>query len=37
VPTQTALRIEDEVRFSWNPEKVVLFDAGSGVSLRHAG
>ena len=37
VPAQTVLRIEDTVRFSWNPEKVVLFDSGSGVSLRHAG
>jgi len=25
------------VRFAWNPDKVVLFDKGSGVSLRHAG
>ncbi len=24
-------------RFSWNPGKVVLFDGGSGMSLRHAG
>jgi multiple sugar transport system ATP-binding protein len=37
VPAQTVLRIEDTVRFSWNPEKVVLFDSRSGVSLRHAG
>ena len=37
VPAQTVLKIEDRVHFSWNPEKVVLFDSGSGVSLRHAG
>jgi multiple sugar transport system ATP-binding protein len=37
VPTQTVLRIEDTVRFSWNPGKVVLFDAESGMSLRHSG
>jgi len=37
VPAQTDLAIEEAVRFSWNPEKVVLFDGGSGVSLRHAG
>ncbi|MGK9286320.1 ABC transporter ATP-binding protein [Sinorhizobium meliloti] len=37
VPAQTDLEIEESVRFSWNPEKVVLFDGGSGMSLRHAG
>ncbi|EHK79000.1 glycerol-3-phosphate-transporting ATPase [Sinorhizobium meliloti CCNWSX0020] len=37
VPAQTDLEIEECVRFSWNPEKVVLFDGGSGMSLRHAG
>ncbi len=30
-----ALAIDDAVRFGWNPEKVVLFDKASGVSLRH--
>ena len=37
VPAQTRLGIEDTVRFSWNPEKVLLFDRQSGVSLRHTG
>ena len=37
VPTQTSLRIDEEVRFSWHPEKVVLFDGSSGINLRHAG
>lgn len=37
VPAQTSLAIEEAVRFSWNPEKVVLFDQKSGESLRHAG
>jgi len=37
VPARTMLAIEDEVRFGWNPEKVVLFDRASGLSLRHAG
>jgi multiple sugar transport system ATP-binding protein len=37
VPARLDLKIEEAVRFSWNPEKVMLFDAGSGVSLRHAG
>lgn len=37
VPARTDVAIEQPVRFAWNPEKVVLFDKGSGVSLRHAG
>ena len=36
VPARLALNVEDAVRFNWNPEKVVLFDGGSGISLRHA-
>src|SRR5262245_40319882 len=35
VPAQTSVDIEDAVRFAWNEEKVVLFDQGTGVSLRH--
>ena len=26
VPAQTFVALEDSVRFSWNPKKVVLFD-----------
>jgi len=37
VPARVELKVEDAVRFGWNPDKVVLFDGGSGVSLRHAG
>lgn len=37
VPARMELNVEDMVRFNWNPEKVVVFDGGSGVSLRHAG
>ncbi|QKC94862.1 ABC transporter ATP-binding protein [Mesorhizobium sp. NZP2298] len=37
VPARTDVAIEQPVRFAWNPDKVVLFDKGSGVSLRHAG
>ena len=37
VPARTALAIEQPVRFAWNPDKVVLFDKASGLSLRHAG
>ena len=37
VPARTDLAIEEAVRFAWNPDKVVLFDQASGVSLRHAG
>jgi multiple sugar transport system ATP-binding protein len=29
------LAIDEKVHFSWNPEKVVLFDKTSGMSLRH--
>ena len=37
VPARTELSIDEAVRFSWNPKKVVLFDQASGESLRHAG
>jgi multiple sugar transport system ATP-binding protein len=37
VPARVELKLDEQVRFGWNPEKVVLFDSGSGVSLRHAG
>ncbi|MER9708656.1 TOBE domain-containing protein, partial [Mesorhizobium sp. M0174] len=37
VPARTDVQIEQPVRFAWNPDKVVLFDKGSGISLRHAG
>jgi len=37
VPAQTNLALEEAVRFSWNPAKVVLFDQKSGESLKHAG
>ncbi len=37
VPARTDVTIEQPVRFAWNPDKVVLFDKGSGISLRHAG
>ncbi|MBL8583985.1 MAG: ABC transporter ATP-binding protein, partial [Rhizobiaceae bacterium] len=37
VPAQTNVAIEEAVRFSWNPEKVVLFDHGTGMNLRAAG
>jgi multiple sugar transport system ATP-binding protein len=36
VPARTELEIDESVRFSWNPEKVVLFDGNSGMSLRSA-
>jgi multiple sugar transport system ATP-binding protein len=37
VPARTELKLDEQVRFNWNPDKVVVFDGGSGVSLRHAG
>ena len=30
------LAIDETVRFSWNPEKVILFDKSTGLSLRHS-
>ena len=37
VPARTELKLDEQVRFNWNPAKVVVFDGDSGVSLRHAG
>jgi len=37
VPARTDLAIDESVRFSWNPEKVVLFDQKSGENLTQAG
>ncbi|MEW9806141.1 ABC transporter ATP-binding protein [Mesorhizobium marinum] len=37
VPARTNLKIDETVSFSWNPDKVVLFDQKSGQNLRHAG
>src|SRR4029453_17234289 len=37
VPARTDVTIEQPVRFAWNADKVVLFDKGTGLSLRHAG
>ncbi|MBX3584054.1 MAG: ABC transporter ATP-binding protein [Rhizobiaceae bacterium] len=36
VSAQTKLAIDEDVRFSWNPEKVVVFDKATGKSLQHA-
>ena len=36
VPARTDVAIEQPVRFAWNSDKVVLFEKGSGVNLRHA-
>lgn len=36
VPARTEVALEEAVRFAWNPQKVVLFDQASGISLRHA-
>jgi len=35
VPARTELKIDEDVRFAWNAEKVAMFDRKSGVSLRH--
>jgi multiple sugar transport system ATP-binding protein len=35
VPARVDVKVEEAVRFSWNPDKVMLFDARTGVNLRH--
>jgi len=35
IPARTSVAIEDQIRFGWNPSKVMLFDATTGVNLRH--
>ena len=35
VPARVAVGLEEEVRFGWNPDKVMLFDARSGINIRH--
>ena len=35
-PASTRASVDETVRFDWDPSKVVLFDADSGRSLRHA-
>jgi len=35
IPARTPVALEDQLRFGWNPTKVMLFDAITGVNLRH--
>jgi multiple sugar transport system ATP-binding protein len=35
VPARVDVKVEEAVRFSWNPDKVMLFDAQTGINLRH--
>jgi len=35
VPGRVNVAVEDSVRFGWNPDKVILFDAKSGLNLAH--
>jgi multiple sugar transport system ATP-binding protein len=35
IPARTEVAVEDTLRFGWNPAKVMLFDAATGVNLRH--
>jgi multiple sugar transport system ATP-binding protein len=35
VPARVEVKVEEAVRFSWNPDKVMLFDARTGLNLRH--
>ena len=35
VPGRVPVAVEESVRFGWNPEKVIFFDAKSGLNLSH--
>ncbi|MEO7916694.1 MAG: hypothetical protein ABIR16_03550, partial [Dokdonella sp.] len=35
VPARVNVAVEDTVRFGWNPGKVILFDAKTGLNLGH--
>ena len=35
IPARTTVAVEDQIRFGWSPAKVMLFDATTGVNLRH--
>lgn len=35
VSKQAQLQVNDDVRFTWDPEKVIFFDASSGMNLAH--
>ncbi len=37
VPAQTDVAIDKPVRFSWDAERVVLFDKATGANLQHTG
>ena len=34
VPARVEVKVEEAVRFRWNPDKVMLFDAKTGLNLR---
>ncbi len=35
VPARVEVKVEDAVRFGWIADKVMLFDAATGINLRH--
>ncbi len=35
IPGRENVAVEESVRFGWNPEKVIFFDAKSGINLSH--
>ena len=37
VPAQVNVAIDESVRFAWNPEKIMIFDADSGNNLNVSG
>lgn len=36
-PVQVMVAVEEKIRFSWDPEKVILFDGKSGNNLHYEG
>ena len=35
VPGRVPVTVEDSGRFGWNPDKIIFFDATTGVNLAH--
>ena len=37
VPARVEVAVEEAIRFGWNPDKVMVFDASTGMNVAHAG
>ena len=35
MPARVSVAVEDAVRFGWNADKAMFFDAATGTNLRH--